>query len=40
MHLCTLIKYEVGNVLGFYVPPTDKVIQTQDLGLKDWRSPR
>ena len=30
-------------VLGFYVPPTAKVIQRQDLGLKsypkDWRSP-
>ena len=30
-------------VLGFYVPPTAKVIQRRDLGLKshlkDWRSP-
>ena len=30
-------------VLGFYVPPTAKVIRRQDLGLKshpkDWRSP-
>ena len=31
-------------VLGFYVPPTAKVIRRWDLGLKshpkDWRSPR
>ena len=30
-------------VLGFYIPPTAKVIRRQDLGLKshpkDWRSP-
>ena len=30
-------------VLGFYVPPTAKVIRRRDLGLKshpkDWRSP-
>ena len=30
-------------VLGFYVPPTSKVIRRRDLGLKshpkDWRSP-
>ena len=30
-------------VLGFYIPPTAKVIRRRDLGLKsypkDWRSP-
>ena len=33
----------VDDVLGFYVPPTAKVIRRRDLGLKshpkDWRSP-
>ena len=38
-------KYKLNNVvvvLGFYVPPTDKVIRRRGLGLnthpKDWRS--
>ena len=37
------IHYVVVVVLGFYVPPTAKVIRRRDLGLKshpkDWRSP-
>ena len=37
----TLVRIVV--VLGFYVPPTAKVIRRRDLGLKshpkDWRSP-
>ena len=38
-----LLKVVVVVVLGFYVPPTAKVIWRRDLGLKshpkDWRSP-
>ena len=37
------IVHVVVVVLGFYVPPTAKVIRRRDLGLKshpkDWRSP-
>ena len=37
------VRVDVVVVLGFYVPPTAKVIRRRDLGLKshpkDWRSP-
>ena len=40
---CVLHGVVVVVVLGFYVPPTAKVIRRRDLGLKshpkDWRSP-
>ena len=39
----TTLTGKVVVVLGFYVPPTAKVIRRRDLGLKshpkDWRSP-
>ena len=43
-YLYSIINYlYVVVVLGFYVPPTAKVIRRRDLGLKshpkDWRSP-
>ena len=41
MHGCLFLIVVV--VLGFYVPPTAKVIRRRDFGLKshpkDWRSP-
>ena len=44
VHNCRLyVTIVVVVVLGFYVPPTAKVIRRRDLGLKshpkDWRSP-
>ena len=42
VYVCTIYWSVVVVVLGFYVPPTARVIRRRDLGLKshqkDWRS--